>query len=155
MLNEFCPNQTLAVRPVETRGARFALPERDVIGVLPLDADARVEEVGGVLSLVMDERTRPVLSLGDQMCLGRPRPGAAETQVVILRIASQLFGVLVEHAGEPCQATIHPTAERAPVFAVFSNVVRLTDGDDVPVLNPSRLAFSVPTSAQPKLALAA
>jgi chemotaxis protein histidine kinase CheA len=154
MLNEFCPNQTLAVRPVETRGARFALPERDVIGVLPLDAATRLEAIGGVLTLMMDERARPVISLGDQLCL--KHPGADETEVVIVRVGPQLFGVLVAQVGEPCRATVHPTRERAPVFAVFSDVVRLSDGDDVPVLNPNRLAFSVPTGApSDNLALAA
>ncbi len=155
MLHEFTlPNETIQVCPVESGGAAFALPEAAVIGVMPLDDNAVTEMVDGVLAMAMDDRYRPLVSLGDALCL--PGDPAAEQQVVVIRIGAQLFGLLVERAGAADTAVIHPTFEPASGFAMFSNVVRLADGRDVPVLNPARLALSAkrvePTATDLRLA---
>ncbi|MBI3516447.1 MAG: HAMP domain-containing protein [Proteobacteria bacterium] len=147
MFNEFCPSKTLLVRPVESCGARFALPEQDVIGVLPLDAECCVEYAGDMLTMVMDDRRRPLVSLREQLCLDPSAANAAEAVVVVIRIGPQLFGLLVERAAAPSSGTVHPTVDSATPFATFSDVVQLADGTDVPVLNPNRLAFYTPQVA--------
>jgi chemotaxis protein histidine kinase CheA len=144
MINEYTPSKTLSVRPVESCGARFALPEHDVIGVLPLDGEFRLERVGDLLTMVMDDRRRPLVSLREQLCLDAHAARGAEDQVVVIRIGPQLFGLLVERVGAPTTATIHPTLDRPSPFAMFSDLVQLADGSDVPVLNPNRLAFHSP-----------
>jgi len=140
MLNEYSPSTPLLVRPVESAGDVFGLPERDVIGVLPIDEDCAIERAGGVLVMPMDDnRLRPLVSLGQ--ALGRPST-AAERFVVVLRIGAQLFGLLVDRAFEPTNSTIYPDVRSALAFATCIHIVRLADGRDVPVLNPVSLAFT-------------
>jgi chemotaxis protein histidine kinase CheA len=111
--------------------------------VLPLD-DAALERSGGMLFMHMDDRFRPLVGLRATLCLPPASSrDEAEGSVVILRLEKQLFGLLVEHAGEPTGALVHPTVDPAPAFATFSAIVQLSDGRDVPVLNPIRLALSL------------
>ena len=150
MLTDFCPSKMLLVRPVESCGVRFALPEQDVIGVLPLDAECSVEYAGDMMTMAMDDRRRPLISLREQLCLDAGAATGAEELVVVVRIGPQLFGLLVERAAAPSSATVLPTVDHAPPFATFSDIVQLEDGDHVPVLNPNRLAFYTPQVAHPQ-----
>lgn len=140
MFNEFTvPNETLQVCPVACADAVFALPERDVIGVLPLDDQNALEQIAGVLAMNMDDRYRPLVSLRQTLC----QPGhPTENVVVVLRVGAQLFGLLVDQALAPVRAAVHPTLEPASTLATFSHIVRLNDGRDAPVLNPANLALS-------------
>ena len=63
MLNEYCPAKSLLVRTVETGVARYALPEQDVIGVLPADGEYAIEYAGDMPTMMMDDRRRPLVSL--------------------------------------------------------------------------------------------
>jgi len=140
MLDDFTlPHETIRVLPIESAGAAFALPERDVIGVLALGEDGALEQIGGVLAMQMDDRLRPLVSLREALC---QRSTATEQFVVVLRIQAQLFGLLVDQASAATDAVIHPTGELAPALATFTHVVRLDDGRDLPVLNPATLALT-------------
>jgi len=133
--------ETLAVCPVESAGACVALPERDVIAVLPLDDDA-LDEICGILAVGLDDRERALISLRTALC----QPAGPAQTVVVLRIGHQLFGLLVDQAFDPIYARVHPTVTAAPEQATFCAIVRLEDGRDVPLLNPDSLLESV----QPK-----
>jgi len=140
MLHEFTSDhETLEVCPIESAGTRFALPERDVIGVLTLDEDCTLEELGGVLSMQMDDRHRPLVSLREALC--QPTH-PSETVVVVLRVGTQLFGLLVDQAFPPTRAIVHPTMDASPAFSTFSHIVQLDDGSDVAVLATTSLAMS-------------
>jgi len=143
------PHETLQVCPVECAGAVYALPEDDVVGVLTLDKDCTLEELGGVLSTWMDDRHRPLISLREALC----QPAhPTENVVVVLRIGTQLFGLLVDQAHQPSRAVVHPTLEPVMALATFCHIVRLEDGTDVPVLNTIGLALSA-QHPEPALAL--
>jgi hypothetical protein len=126
--------EALHVCPVESDGACFALPERDVIAVLPLDDDT-LERVCGLLAMGMDERYRPLISLRTALC----QPAGPAGTVVVLRIGDRLFGLLVDRAFAPVHAGVLPTLCAAPARATFSRIVRLDDGSDLAVLNPASL----------------
>ena len=159
MFHEFCelPLETLQVRPVVSCGNEFALPEDAVMGVLPLGGKAPAQYVGGLLVMAIDNRLRPLVSLRETLCLDTASSDeSGEQVVVVVRIASQLFGLLVEQVGTPERAIVHPTVDAGPPFALLSHVVRLDDGRDVAVLNPNSLAFTVrPAIPAPALRLAA
>jgi chemotaxis protein histidine kinase CheA len=140
MLHEFTSDhETLEVCPIESAGTRFALLERDVIGVLTLGDDCALEQIGGVLSMQMDDRQRPLVSLREALC--QP-PHPSETVVVVLRVGAQLFGLLVDQALPPTRAIVHPTMDASPAFSTFTHIVRLDDGSDVAVLATTSLALS-------------
>src|SRR5205085_12023232 len=95
----------LSVRPVETCGASFALLEGDIVAVLTLiDDDDTALDRAAVLDLVSD-LVLPVVSLGEQLSAARR---ANENKVVVLRQEHDVFGLLVESAGTPAPATVHP-----------------------------------------------
>lgn len=154
MFHQFTPgHESLDVCPIESAGTRFALRERDVIGVLTLDKDCTLEELGGVLSTWMDDRHRPLVSLRAALCQPM-HPN--ENVVVMLQIGTQLFGLLVDQAFEPTRAVVHPTMDPSSPLATFTHMVRLDDGSDVPVLNTTSLALSARHDAgAPALRLAA
>src|SRR5579863_7971073 len=137
MLAQFTlPHETLQVCPVECAGTVYALPERDVIGVLPPEDDHALAQIGDVLAMHMDDRYRPLISLRKTLC----QPShSTESVVVVLRIGAQLFGLLVDRARQPSRAVVPPTLEPASALATFSHIVRLEDGTDVPVLNTTGL----------------
>jgi chemotaxis protein histidine kinase CheA len=130
------PHETLDVCPVESGGVCYALPERDVMGVLTLDDDGALEEIGGLLAVSVDGLRRPLISLRASLC----QPAGEENVLVVLRIGGLLFGLLVDQAFEPAGAATHPTLGPAPALPTFSHIVRLEDGRDIPMLNPASLA---------------
>ena len=137
---------TTQIRIVESRGTTVGLPEDSVIGLLSLADPAHVlDRVNGMLTMHLDERDRPVIRLSDALRLA-PTGAAPENQVVILRMGpmgSQLFGLLVERAGEPEQATVLPTRLPEPVLMPITQLVQLADGSIACTLNPIWLALSI------------
>jgi chemotaxis protein histidine kinase CheA len=160
MWNEFCgPAKMIEVRVVESCGMAVALPECDVIGVLPLAdcPDSAIARFNGVAAMHMDDRFRPLISLKQALCVETPaNHRQREDQVVILRLNGQLFGLLVEQVREPEEAMVLPTVTPARTLAVFRHLLQMADGGILFALNPVWLAFSIEAPhAEPALRLAA
>jgi chemotaxis protein histidine kinase CheA len=160
MWNEFCgPAKMIEVRVVESCGMAVALPECDVIGVLPL-ADCpenTIAHFNGVSAMHMDDRFRPLISLKQALCVETPTDHPRrEDQVVVLRLNGQLFGLLVEQVREPEQAMVLPTVTPARTLAVFRHLLQMADGGILFALNTVWLALSIEApQTQPALRLAA
>lgn len=140
------PAETTEIRVVESCGMAVALPEHNVIGVLPLadNPDHAVECIDGIPMMYMDERLRPLVSLKQALCV---QPSAdhprEENLVVVLRLGGQLFGLLVETAYEPEQAVVLPTLTPQHSLAAFSQLLQIADRRILFALNPTWLALSI------------
>lgn len=147
MWNELSgPAEMTEIRVVESCGMAVALPEHSVIGVLPLadDPEHAVERIGGIPTMHMDERRRPLISLKQALCIETPTDhGDGEGTVVVLRLGNQLFGLLVEAVREPELAMVLPTVTPARSLAVFSQLLQMADGGILFALNPVWLALSI------------
>jgi len=147
MWNEFCgPAEMTEVRVVESCGMAVALPEHNVIGVLtPADEPAhKIERIDGIPAMHMDERLRPLVSLKQALSIATPAGDTRdEGKVVVLRLAGQLFGLLVEAVREPERAMVLPTVTPQHSLAVFSQLLQMADGGILFALNPIWLALSI------------
>lgn len=137
------PIETIDIRVVQSCGMAVALPARDIVDVVPLgDAGQSLERVGDLLVMRLDDRSRPILSLQQALCLEPAVASAAhEDLVVVVQVETQLFGLQVEAVSEPRAAIVLPTEKSAHGLAVFSNLVQ-HDNEVLFVLNPVRLALS-------------
>jgi hypothetical protein len=140
VVDDFNPNTLLSVRTVETCGVRFALLEDDIVAVLTLIGDDETALDRATVRDLVSDMVLPVVSLGEQLF---PTQTSIENKVVVLRQNDDVFGLLVERAGKPAPATVHPVDEtdEAPSIAVLGETVRLADGTEVPVLDRDRLAL--------------
>jgi chemotaxis protein histidine kinase CheA len=147
MWNEFCdPAQTTEVRIVESCGMKVALPEANVIGILPAAGQPEhvVERADGLAVMYMDDRYRPVVSLRQALCVETPAGHLPrEDSVVVLRLGAQLFGLLVEDAEQPEVAMVMPTVTPAPAVSVFTQMLQMADGGILFSLNPIWLALTL------------
>lgn len=137
MVEDFLPDESMVVRTVETCGARFVLSETDVVAVLTLCEDDEPQPDRAVLVDMVGDLLLPLVSLGERLCLSQP---AEENQVVVLRQDGRFYGLLVERADAPTPALLQDVVDDTPWFAAFGDVVRLSDGTDMPVIDPDRLA---------------
>jgi two-component system chemotaxis sensor kinase CheA len=137
------PIETIEIRVVESCGMAVALPARDVVAVVPLDgAQPPLERVGDLLVMRLGDRSRPILSLGQALCLEPSTADPAQEDiVVVVQVETQSFGLRVEAVSEPRAAIVLPTEKSAHGLAVFSNLVQ-HDNEVLFVLNPVRLALS-------------
>jgi chemotaxis protein histidine kinase CheA len=147
MWNEFCgPAEMTEIRVVESCGMAVALPEHNVIGVLTLTDESahQIERLNGILTMEMDDRFRPLVSLKQALCVTTPSGDAHdEDKVVVLRLDGQLFGLLVEAVREPEHAMVLPTVTPQRSLAVFSRLLQMADGGILFALNPIWLALSI------------
>jgi chemotaxis protein histidine kinase CheA len=128
----------LSVRTVETGGARFALPEDNIIAVLKLIGDEDPVYGRAALRDMVDELVLPLVSLGEHLSLPETD---TENEVVVLRIDDDLLGLLVGSTAGPARATIETAADPLPSREVLRVVARLPDGSQVPMLYPDSLAL--------------
>lgn len=136
------PGETITIRMVESCGTAVAVPAADIVKVLTLSGPDQVALIGGVMTMRLDGRARPVISLQDTLFV-RPPAGAAarEDQVVVLEIGEQLFGLVAERVGIPERVEVLPTLRPVEPLSVFTALVRR--GTEVAfVLSPTRLGLS-------------
>ena len=127
---------TLAIAPaliVECRGHRFALPQNAVLEAVGLSTDgARVEDVQGAQVLRLRDQVLPIASLGDFLKLEKrePRPGD-EPLVVVLRVGSVNFGVVVDGVSDVQEIVVKPLGPSLAHLTTFSGNTILGDGSVV------------------------
>lgn len=125
---------------VESGDSAFALLERDLVCILPLNAGAKhpLGRSGDIPTMMIDGRPRPLVSLCEALCL---EPGGAEQVVVVLRIGEQLFGLTVERVRAIELAVILPTLDPPYPTAMFAHLVEAPGAGLLSVLKPTRLAM--------------
>jgi hypothetical protein len=119
------------------------VPAADIVSVLTLGAGRdQIAPIGGVMTMRLDGRARPVISLQRTLFVQPPAGGTArEDQVVVLQVGEQLFGLLAERVGIPERVELLPTLRPVEPLSVFTALVRR--GAEVAfVLSPTRLGMS-------------
>ena len=136
---------TLAIAPaliVESRGHRFALPQHSVVEAVGVHSEAaRIENVQGALVLQLREHVLPIADLGQLLGLDpRPlRPGV-EPLVVVMRVGSMDFGLIVDAVSDVQEIVVKPLASSLSQLTMFSGNTILGDGAVVLILDPPGVA---------------
>ncbi|MDB5651136.1 MAG: ATPase [Hyphomicrobiales bacterium] len=135
---------TLAIAPaliVECGGQRFALPQHSVIEVVGTSdqSGSSLASVQGALLLRQRDQMLPVLDLAQELEF----PEIAERVdpvVVVMRVGSQPFGILVDTVFEVIEVVVKPLAGALSHLTYFSGNTMLGDGSVVLILDPAGLA---------------
>ncbi len=136
---------TLAIAPaliIESRGHRFALPQHAVVEAVGLSEDgARVDSVQGALVLRLRDQVLPVADLGRLLRLDEP-PADTEVEplVVVMRVGSLNFGVLVDRVCDVQEIVVKPLGPSLAGLTTFSGNTILGDGSVVLILDPPGLS---------------
>lgn len=137
---------TLAIAPaliVAACGHQFALPQHSVIEAVGIDEDSAhaLERVQGSLVLRLRDEVIPVVDLKDVLELdAEVDASAAGTLVIVMRVASRAFGVIVDRVADVQEIVVKPLGASLTHLRVFSGHTILGDGSVVLILDPSGIA---------------
>ena len=136
---------TLAIAPaliIETRGHRFAMPQHSVMEAVGITSEAaRIENVQGALVLQLRDHVLPIADLGQLLGLDpKPLPAGVEPLVVVMRVGSMDFGLIVDAVSDVQEIVVKPLASSLSQLTIFSGNTILGDGAVVLILDPPGVA---------------
>jgi two-component system, chemotaxis family, sensor kinase CheA len=139
---------TLAIAPaliVEAAGHRFALPQHAVVEAVSTGpgSSGRLERVHGALVLRLREDVLPVIDLCALLRLAPARETLEEDQLVVMRVGSLTFGVIVDAVSDVQEIVVKPLGASLMRLPMFSGNTILGDGSVVLILDPMGLAASL------------
>jgi two-component system chemotaxis sensor kinase CheA len=151
---------TLAIAPaliIETAGQRFALPQHAVVEAVStaMNSGGRIERVHGALVLRLREDVLPVIELSELLRLApAPQTAAPNQLVVVMRIGSLNFGIIVDAVSDVQEIVVKPLGASLARLPMFSGNTILGDGAVVLILDPSGIAASLGLDGSSNLSVA-
>ncbi|WP_024878474.1 hybrid sensor histidine kinase/response regulator [Methylosinus sp. LW3] len=136
---------TLAITPaliLTTNGARFAIPQMTVVELVGVGRgfEHAIQYIHDAPVLRLRNDVLPLLDLAATLGLGRPaQERTRDGFVVVLRIGSARFGLLVETIADVQEIVIEPLVSAVARLGVFSGQTILGDGSVVLILDPAAL----------------
>ncbi|MFM8284450.1 MAG: chemotaxis protein CheA [Planctomycetaceae bacterium] len=143
---------TLAIMPaliVTAGGQRFAIPQpavRELIALGSSRSAAVVEGLEGAPVMRVRERLLPLVFLRgllgiDGAAEGRAIPsGGPRGTVIVLRVDSQEFGLVVDGVARAEDIVVKPIARMLVALGVYAGATVLGDGDVVLIMDPRGVA---------------
>lgn len=136
---------TLAIAPaliIESRSHRFALPQHAVVEAVGVSEDgARIDNVQGAHVLRLRDQVLPIADLGMFLGLDNcPASLNADQLVVVMRVGSLNFGVIVDGVCDVQEIVVKPLGPSLSKLTTFSGNTILGDGSVVLILDPPGLA---------------
>jgi two-component system chemotaxis sensor kinase CheA len=139
---------TLAIAPaliIRAGEHRFALPQVSVVEAVGLGPGAahRLEHVQGAKVLRLRQEVLPVADLSDLFGLAGEEKESEGRLVVIMRVGTLSFGILVSAVADVQEIVVKPLGASLAHLRVFSGHTILGDGSVVLILDPAGLAASL------------
>ncbi|HEY8063314.1 MAG TPA: hybrid sensor histidine kinase/response regulator [Methylosinus sp.] len=136
---------TLAITPaliLSSNGSRFAIPQMTVVELVGVGHgfEHMIQFIHDAPVLRLRNDVLPLLDLAATLGLGRPAEEEMQDGfVVVLRIGSARFGLLVETIADVQEIVIEPLVSAVARLGVFSGQTILGDGSVVLILDPAAL----------------
>ncbi|WP_246721837.1 chemotaxis protein CheW [Methylosinus sp. H3A] len=138
---------TLAITPaliLSSNGSRFAIPQMTVVELVGVGRgfEHTIQYIHDAPVLRLRNDVLFLLDLAATLGLGRPAEDEEETRdgfVVVLRVGSARFGLLVEMIADVQEVVIEPLVSALARLGVFSGQTILGDGSVVLILDPAAL----------------
>ena len=139
---------TLAIAPaliIQAGEHRFALPQASVVEAVGLGPGTAhsLERVQGAKMLRLRREVLPVADLCDLFGLTRSENEAEARLIVVMRVGSLSFGILVDAVADVQEIVVKPLGASLAHLKVFSGHTILGDGSVVLILDPAGLAASL------------
>lgn len=139
---------TLAIAPaliVESSGQRFALPQHAVVEAVGVGHNSAhaIDKVQNALVLRLRDEVVPIIDMNSVLGLAGAEHTAFEQIVVIMRVGSENFGVIVDKVADVQEVVVKPLGASLSHLKIFSGHTILGDGSVVLILDPGGLATSI------------
>jgi len=144
---------TLAIMPaliVHAAGQRFAIPQgavRELIALGGSRSAALIEGLDGAPVTRLRDRLLPLVSLRGLLGLDPGAPAAGT--VIVLRVDSQEFGLVVDGVALAEDIVVKPIARALVALGVYAGATVLGDGDVVLIVDPRGVAQVARIASRP------
>jgi len=124
---------------VGASGERFAVPQGAVLELIKIGegAEHRTEVIEQVRMVRLREELVPLIDLGSELGLSQ---AIQPSFVIIMKVGSHRFGVLVEEVIDTEEIVVKPLASVLRNISVFSGATLLGDGSVVLIIEPNGLS---------------
>lgn len=122
---------------VECCGERFAMPQSSVTELVSANeaAQHRIEYIEGAAVMRLRDRLLPLLFLQKLLSLDEALCDPSETCVVVARVGSFSFGVVVDRVFDTEEIVVKPMATVLRHLKVYNGATILGDGAVIPILD--------------------
>lgn len=122
---------------VECCGERFAMPQSSLVELVSAsDGSGRtIEYIDGVAVLRLRDRLLPLISLQDLLQLEPVGDPPAETCIIVARVGSFAFGVIVDRVFDTEEIVVKPVATVLRHLKLYSGATILGDGSVILILD--------------------
>jgi two-component system chemotaxis sensor kinase CheA len=124
---------------VGASGERFAVPQGAVLELIKIGdgAEHRTEVIEQVRMVRLREELVPLIDLGSELGLSQT---VQPNFVIIMKVGSHRFGVMVEEVIDTEEIVVKPLASVLRGISVFSGATLLGDGSVVLIIEPNGLS---------------
>jgi two-component system chemotaxis sensor kinase CheA len=130
---------------VDCCGQKFALPQSSVVELVGVGGGSSrtIETVNGAPVLRLRDRLLPLVSLQELMKLdAAPRPDN-ERCILITRVGSFSFGIIVDRVFDTEEIVVKPAASALRSIPFYSGATILGDGAVIMILDPKGIASRI------------
>jgi two-component system chemotaxis sensor kinase CheA len=122
---------------VECCGDRFAMPQSSVVELVSASgASGRsIEYINGTAVLRLRDRLLPLISLQSLLALEPTGESAGETCIVVARVGSFTFGVIVDRVFDTEEIVVKPVATVLRHVKLYSGATIMGDGSVILILD--------------------
>lgn len=127
---------------VASGGERFAIPQLSVVELVCVRAGAehRVEKIKDTAVLRLRDKLLPLAHLG--RLLGTPEGDVEDGFVVVTRVGSQIFGIVVDGVFHTAEIVVKPLSSKLRHISMFSGNTILGDGSVIMIVDPNGIAHA-------------
>jgi two-component system chemotaxis sensor kinase CheA len=122
---------------IECCGERFAMPQGSIVELVSANGSEgrRIETINGASVLRLRDRLLPLVSLGDLLGLEDPEEARADACIVVARVGSFSFGVIVDRVFDTEEIVVKPVASVLRHLKLYSGATILGDGSVIMILD--------------------
>lgn len=122
---------------VESCGERFAMPQAAIIELVSAigSEGRRIEQINGASVLRLRDRLLPLVSLQSMLGLTAPDMPRADACIVVARVGSFTFGVIVDRVFDTEEIVVKPVASVLRHLKLYSGATILGDGSVIMILD--------------------
>ena len=130
---------------IDCCGERFAMPQSAVVELVGVGGGSgrAIERVNDAPVLRLRDRLLPLISLQDLMHLPAQETDDDERCVMITRLGSFSFGIIVDRVFDTEEIVVKPAASALRTIPFYSGATILGDGAVIMILDPKGIAAKV------------
>ena len=122
---------------VESCGERFAMPQASIVELVSANGSEgrRIEQINGASVLRLRDRLLPLVSLQTMLGLADPETPRADACIVVAKVGSFTFGVIVDRVFDTEEIVVKPVATILRHLKLYSGATILGDGSVIMILD--------------------